>query len=99
MKDFESDERMLSNTRNNPRQLFVRKFLLVPSKNFFLLNPHIEWHRCRAYVTNFHFFHRDPCHHFKFSRNGIFLVFIHGLSFYPLTEQNFFPEGLKFRVY
>lgn len=64
-KDSECDERMLSNIRN-PRIFTSNISPRIPSEHFSTLFQ-FEWHR-RRIVTNFHFFHRDPCHRFQFEK-------------------------------
>lgn len=100
-EDSECDERMLSNIRNNPR---------VPERQNCCLSPRVPSRRRRqenisnplrhwmasssCIVTNFHFFHRDPCHpSLSIREMGLFSVFLHGLKF-PC-----FLEGWAFGVY
>lgn len=86
-KDSECDERMLSNIRN-PRIFTSKISPRIPSEHFSTLFQ-FEWHR-RRIVTNFHFFHRDPCRRFQFEKwDFVRPVFLHGSNIFPFFHARF----------
>lgn len=70
VEGFKCDERMLSNIRRQPSNLHVRNVSPSPFRTFFPTLFLHEW--LRRIVTNFHFFHRDPCHRFQFEKWDFF---------------------------
>lgn len=98
-RDSECDERMLSNIRNNPRVPERQNCCLsprVPSRRRRqenISNPLRHWMASPSsscIVTNFHFFHRDPCHpSLSIREMGLFSVFFHGLRFPAFSRVEF----------